>query len=726
VGRVVSLSVSPKADQIALTNHRNELVLVDLASQNARVLDRSEHFPMLGFDFSPDGRWIAYACAQSLHTSVIKLCSLDDGRITPVTRPVLIDLAPTFDPEGRYLYFLSRREFDPVYDGLHFDLGFPKGMRPYLVTLQRDLPNPFVLQPKPAADSGKDAAAKPADASSASGDSSKNVPLRIDLEGIENRILAFPVPEGIYQQIEAIPGKALFTSVPVEGALKLTWIPGGEPPAKATLEMWDFATAKSEPVVSNISSFAVSGDRKTLVYRAGARLRTIKAGEKSDDAQAAKPPGRESGWIDLKRVRLSIDPSLEWKQMFGEAWRLQREHFWVDDLSQVDWPAVYDRYAPLLDRVATRTEFTDLLTEMHGELGSSHAYVVGGDFRDEPRYDLGFLGADLSFDAKLSAWQIDRIAPGDPWDEEKASPLARAGADVRVGDTILAVNGRRVSQSISPQQLLVHQAGTEVMLTVADAEGKNPRTVPIKTLKTEMPLRYREWVEKNRAYVHEKSGGKFGYVHIPNMGPVGYAEFHRYFLAEVDHEGLVIDVRYNGGGHVSSLLLEKLARRRCGYVHTRWFGVQPHPDDCPAGPMVCITNEHAGSDGDIFSHNFKHMNLGTLLGKRTWGGVIGIWPRHTLIDGGVTTQPEFSFWFSDVGWNVENHGVDPDIEVEYRPQDYVAGIDPQLDRALAELKKAVAGAPATRAFDDRPNLALPRGLRSANGSPKVDAATGAG
>ena len=238
---------------------------------------------------------------------------------------------------------------------------------------------------------------------------------------------------------------------------------------------------------------------------------------------------------------------------------------------------------------------------------------------------------------------------------------------------------------------------------------------------------HRDWVEKNRAYVHEKSGGKFGYVHIPNMGAIGYAEFHRYYLAEVDREGLVIDVRYNGGGHVSSLLLEKLARKRLGYVQTRWFGVHPHPDDSPAGPMVCITNEYAGSDGDIFSHNFKQLKLGPLLGKRTWGGVIGIWPRHTLLDGGLTTQPEFSFWFIDVGWNVENYGVDPDIEVEFRPQDYVARIDPQLDRALLELRKRTESLPPRRQFDARPNLALPRGLTSGNGNglEKVDVVAGA-
>jgi len=259
----------------------------------------------------------------------------------------------------------------------------------------------------------------------------------------------------------------------------------------------------------------------------------------------------------------------------------------------------------------------------------------------------------------------------------------------------------------------------EVTLSLGDASSDRefPRTVIVKTLKNEMPLYYREWVEKNRAWVHEQTGGRCGYVHIPDMGPVGYAEFHRYFLAEVDRDGLVIDARFNRGGHVSALLLEKLARKRLGYVQTRWFGVHPWPEDSPTGPMVALTNEFAGSDGDIFSHNFKTMKLGPLIGKRTWGGVIGIWPRHTLVDGGVTTQPEFSFWFKDIGWQVENYGVDPDIEVEYRPQDYLAGFDPQLRRGVDELLKQLEGYLRKVQFSPRPSRAWPptRGTTSESG-----------
>ena len=270
---------------------------------------------------------------------------------------------------------------------------------------------------------------------------------------------------------------------------------------------------------------------------------------------------------------------------------------------------------------------------------------------------------------------------------------------------MLAIGGQRLNANTHPHELLVNQSHTEVLIVLGDP----PRTATVKTLGSEQPARYREWVEANRRIVHERTGGRVGYVHVPDMGPAGYAEFHRYFLSEIDREGLVVDVRYNGGGHVSELLLEKLARRRIGYAQSRWFNVTPYPVDSVGGPIVAVTNEFAGSDGDIFSHRFNMLKLGPLIGKRTWGGVVGIWPRHHLADGGITTQPEFSFWFKDVGWNVENYGTDPEIEIEFRPQDYVAGRDPQLERAVREVLEILRKNPPVRPnLGKRPNLALPR------------------
>ena len=272
----------------------------------------------------------------------------------------------------------------------------------------------------------------------------------------------------------------------------------------------------------------------------------------------------------------------------------------------------------------------------------------------------------------------------------------------------MAVNGQRVGRAQPPQALLVHQANAKVELTIRTGEGgaASTRDVVVGALADEVPARYREWVEKNRAWVHEHSGGRVGYFHLPDMMSAGFAEFHRYFGAECEREALIVDVRYNRGGHVSQLLLEKVARRRIGYALARWGQPSSYPDEAVAGPVVTLTNEHAGSDGDIFSHSFKLMGIGALVGTRTWGGVIGIWPRHALVDGSETTQPEFSFWFNDVGWGVENYGTDPDIEIDNAPQDAAAGKDRQLETALATaLAKIDAGGTRKPVFGPRPKLA---------------------
>jgi tricorn protease len=343
---------------------------------------------------------------------------------------------------------------------------------------------------------------------------------------------------------------------------------------------------------------------------------------------------------------------------------------------------------------------------MQGELGTSHAYEMGGDYRAAPSYPQGFLGADFEWDANAGAYQIRRVVQGTPGDAGSDSPLNAPGVNVHTGDHLLAINGRRLNQDILPQELLVNTADADVILTIRSGEAA--RDVTVRTLRSEAPARYREWVETNRRTVHEATGGRIGYVHIPDMGPRGYAEFHRLYLSEVERDGLIVDVRNNGGGHVSQLIIEKLARRRVGYDVQRWGVPEPYPSHSVAGPMVAICNQWAGSDGDIFSHVFKLMNLGPLIGKRTWGGVIGISPRTTLVDGSITTQPEFSFWFKDVGWGVENYGTDPDIDVDIAPQDYARGDDPQLERAISVVLERLEAEPVLKpSFENRPNLAPP-------------------
>ncbi len=737
IGRPVSLAVSPRPalststklsvssdegnDQVVLSNHRYELILVDLSSRTMRLLDKSQYARIRGMAWSPDGRWVAYGFADTQKTSCIKLCKVESGETWRLTRPVLRDMGPAFDPDGKYLYFLSYREFDPVYDNLHFDLNFPRGVRPYLITLQKDLPSPFIPIPRAPGQTstGKDnQSSKPEkgedskESDRQEGEKTETLEepvVEIDLDGIEDRIVAFPVPEGRYGQVWGIKGKVLFTSLPIEGSLGDSWLPG-EPAATGFIEMYDFEEQKQETLVRKVTNFKVSADGKTLICRAGNHLRVIEAGKKPENSD--EKPGRKSGWLDLKRIKVSVQPRDEWEQMYREAWRLQRDHFWTEDMSGVDWEAVNQRYQPLLDRVATRSEFSDLMWEMQGELGTSHAYELGGDYRQEPKYLQGFLGVDFVYDAETETYRIGRIVRGDPWDEKGGPPLLGPGINVEPGQALLAINGRKVGKDCSPQELLVNQAGSEVLLTVAAPPlspptlrprsgqalggmkgGEDTRTVSVKALKSETPARYREWVESNRCQVHEATDGRVGYIHVPDMGPRGYAEFHRGYLAEVGRDALIVDVRFNSGGHVSQLILEKLARRRLGYDVPRWGEPEPYPVDSVLGPMVALTNEQAGSDGDIFCHCFKLMELGPLIGKRTWGGVVGVSVRDRLVDGSVVTQPEFSFWFEDVGWGVENYGTDPDIEVDVTPQDYAAGKDTQLERAIEEILRLLEEQP---------------------------------
>ncbi len=703
LGRVVDLEVSPAGDMVALTNQRQEVIVVDLDAGSLRVLDRSPYDRIDGIAWSPDGRWLAYGFAETRVTMAIRLCEVESGAVHTVTRPVLRDVQPAFDPAGDYLYFLGYRVFDPVRDNLHFEMSFPKGMRPYAVTLRADLRSPFLPVPKAPQSKEREAQHKAEEEAAPAG---APRPMRIDLDGIERRVVAFPLAEGHYQRIHGIKGAVLFTSLEPEGQREGDWREA-VPPARARLLSYDLEAQKQETLVEGISDFRLSGDGRALIYRAGTRLRVLPAGHKPpSDLHEPDKPSRESGWLDLDRVKVSVQPAAEWRQMLAEAWRLQRDQFWTPDMSGIDWVGVYRRYASLVERLTTRSELSDLMWEMQGELGTSHAYEIGGEYREGPNYGQGHLAVDWTFDAATGTYHIGALVEGDPAEEQATSPLNAPGVNVRPGDRVLAVNGQAVRPDRGPQQLLVNTAGQEVSLTVADADGANVRVVSVRTLKDERHARYIEWVERNRRTVHEATGGRAGYVHIPDMGPYGFAEFHRTFLAEYDHEGLLVDVRWNGGGSVSALLLEKLARRRLGYDFSRYGAPEPYPYYSPRGPMVMLTNEQAGSDGDIVSHAFKMMGLGPLIGKRTWGWVIGIEPRHLLVDNTITTQPEFSFYFDDVGWNVENYGTDPDIEVEITPQDYAVGRDPQLERAIAEVLRQMDEHPAhTPREMPRPRLA---------------------
>ena len=706
LGRVTALAAAPAGTLVAIANHRNEVWVGDVASGTLTAVDRSDFGRSDDLAWSADAAWLAYTWRASMRHTAIKLHGIGSGASTLVTQTEFNDYSPSFDPAGKYLYFLSLRTFDPVYDSVQFEMSFPRAARPYLIALQAGGAPPFEPAPKGltaerAGDTAPKADAPPEGAST-----------RVDLDGIAQRIAPFPVSENRYGKLAgAGHGKVVWSVLNIVGAHGR----GGHAEAPAKLEVFDFATQRAEPLADKADAFVLAADHATLLLREGKRLRAISVHRKPEpgkppEADSGGPPSRKNGWLDLARIRASITPRAEWRQMLREVWRLQRDQFWTADMSGIDWNAVYARYAPLVERVATRAELSDLIWEMQGELGTSHAYELGGDHRKPPSVALGHLGAELRCLDDDAGYEITRLVSGDAWDAGADSPLNAVGVEAKLGERIVAVNGQRVSRERPPQALLVHQADAKVELTLASAAGT--RQVLVHTLADETPARYREWVERNRAWVHAGSQGRVGYFHLPDMMAAGYAEFHRYFSAECDRDALIVDVRYNRGGHVSQLLLEKIARKRIGYAHTRWGRPTPYPDEALNGPVVALTNEHAGSDGDIFSHSLKLMGIGTLVGTRTWGGVVGIWPRHDLVDGSHTTQPEYAFWFSDVGWGVENYGTDPQVEIDNAPQDAAAGRDRQLEVALATALQQIetAGAKAPE-FGTRPNLAAPTTLR---------------
>jgi tricorn protease len=668
-GKIRSVHTSPKKALAVIENTRQELWLADYASEKLSLIEKAEYV-IEGISWSPCGRYVAYSTNINKAQSAIKIFDTEKKKLQQLMQPVLSDTQPSFDPTGKYLYILSVREFGPVYNETHFDLGFPKALKPYVVVLAKDTLSPFeahLESPKnPDAEEKKD-------------DKKEKPEIKtvIDFEDIEHRVLAFPVEFGGYSQIRAITGGLMYTRRRVDPILSTNFydnMDGNE------LFVYRFEKAKEEFFHGGVRHFIVTPSGNHMLIRTSDHLRLISTQE---NAPAGHQYGKADGWCDLDRIRLHIEPKEEWKQMYREAWKLQKEHFWRENMSNVDWSYVYRKYWPLLSRIKTRTEFSDLLWEMQGELGTSHAYEMGGDYNRVPQATpTGFLGAQLRFDEEKNAMLVKEIYRGDSFIPGTDSPLLKPGVSMKEGDLILAVDAQKFDSPLGFWSSLEHKAGISVELTIQRRGKKETEKVNVEPLRSLGKLLYRKWTEQNKKYVHEKSNGKLGYTHVPDMGPAGYGEFYRHYISEIIRDGMVVDVRYNGGGHVSQHLLKVLAQKPLGMDVTRHMGSFTYPSYAVRGPIIALTNELAGSDGDIFSHSFKLMKLGPLIGKRTWGGVIGIWARHALRDMTITTQPEFSYYFKDVGWDVENYGTDPDIEVDISPDDFAAGKDPQLDKAI--------------------------------------------
>ncbi|WP_225837069.1 S41 family peptidase [Streptomyces sp. NK08204] len=680
LGRVLELAMAPDGSRAAVAAHDGRLLLVERETGEVREVDRSDDGEVCGLAFSPDSTWLAWAHPGPRPLSQLRIAHTTDLSVTEATPPRFQDYAPAFTLDGKHLAFLSNRAFDPVYDEHVFDLAFVVGARPHLITLAATTPSPFGPQrhgrpfETPDKDETPDSEGTPA--------------TRIDLDGLADRIVPFPVEAGRYSGLRAAKDGVLWLHHPVHGVLGASRAHPEDPGPHTELERYDLAQRRLEHLASDIDHFEVSGDGKRVLLWTDGRLRVVP----SDRRTGTDDDGDSSVTVDLARVRQTVDPAAEWRQMYDETGRIMRDHFWRADLGGVDWSAVLDRYRPLLHRLATHDDLVDLLWEVHGELGTSHAYVSPpGRYGGGPRQ--GLLGADISRHADGS-WRIDRILPSETSDPDARSPLAAPGAAVRPGDTIVAVAGHPVDPVTGPAPLLVGTAGRPVELTVSPAGGGELRHTVVVPVADEGPLRYHAWVADRRAHVHAVSDGRLGYLHVPDMQALGWAQIHRDLRVEVAREGLVVDVRENRGGFTSQLVVEKLARRIIGWDMPRGMRPTSYPLDAPRGPVVAVANEFSGSDGDIVNAAIKALGIGPVVGTRTWGGVIGIDSRYPLVDGTLVTQPKYATWLEGYGWDVENHGVDPDVEVVQRPQDWAQGRDVQLDEAIRLALAALEAAPA--------------------------------
>ena len=705
LGRVQELVADPQGERLAIASHNGRLLLLD-ATEDSGGTSRTEsgggevtelihsvNGPVRDLAFSPDGAWLTWShpgIGRSLRQ--IKMARISrkgqgDHLIVDVTNGRFEDENPVFTRDGRYLAFLSWRGFDPVYDVHTGDLSFPLGCRPYLVPLSSATPSPFALTPegRPAA-GGLD----PVEDEEEGGDGA----VTVEIEGLENRVTPFPVTASKYSALYPVAGGGLvWLRWPISGALGETFANPDDTTGRPTLEHFNISKAKKSELLEHLDWFALSGDGTRLVVVDEGDLRAVPSSESGD--------GDTTVWIDLRRILHEVDPAAEWRQSYEEAGRLIRAYFWDPGMCGIDWDAVLDQYRPLVERVASPDEFADLLREVLGELGTSHAYVTAAR-RNEgpPHYQRlqGLLGANLV--RRQEGWVVKRILPGESSDSKARSPLA--GTGIRDGAVLTHVDGRPVDPLTGPYPLLAGAGGTTVELTFArpvahhhpskegpsgpsdSAEGEagRPRRVAVVPLIDERPLRYQDWVAKRRAVVRELSGGRCGYLHIPDMGGSGWAQFNRDLRMEVSRPALIVDVRGNAGGHISELVVEKLSRTILGWDLTRDAQPVSYASNAPRGPVVALADEATSSDGDMITAAIKLLGLGPVIGQRTWGGVVGMTGRHRLGDGTVITVPMNAAWFDAYGWTVENKGVTPDLEILRTPLDWAEGRHAQLDDAV--------------------------------------------
>ncbi|MGB6384259.1 MAG: PDZ domain-containing protein [Terriglobales bacterium] len=702
---------SPDSSKIVWADKDLKLWYVDLKEKKPVEVDRGKFFEIQNYSWSPDSKWLAYDKNLDSGFSVVYLYSLADQKITAVTSTLNNSFAAVFDPDKRYLYFLSDRDYNEVLGNVDFEFANPKTTRVYVVTLTADEPSPFpalsdevkvkeeepvaAAAPEPGDNSNKKNAKqtpskkeqekKPEEKAAQTETKEPPKVFKIDLEGIQDRIVALAVPPAVIRGLDASKDAIYYSTSPIQG---LSGPLPGESPA---IHAYDLKERKDKVLLEGADRFALSHDGSKLLYRA--------EGDGPVGIIDAKPPDAPhkvgDGSIKLDGMKAEVDPPQEWKEMFDEVWRQERDYFFEPSMNGVDWQKTKDQYAQLLPYVADRYSLTYIMGEMIGELSNSHTYVGGGDFPELHPVNVGLLGADYEVDAS-GMYRIKKIFTGENWDARARSPLTEPGVNIKEGDYLVAINGRALRAPQTPDELLTNTANEVVTLTVnSKPTADGARKVVVKPIGDEYSLRQLNMIETNRKKVDAASGGRIGYVYLPDMGDAGLNEFVKQYFPQIRKEGIIFDVRYNGGGFVDELVFERLRRVLSGMSSARNFESGTTPANVFYGYMACVTNHYAASDGDIFSYMFKQYKLGPLIGERTWGGVRGIRGQMPLMDGGYITRPEFSLYGLDSKWVIENHGVQPDIVVDNPPDLVVKGQDPQLEKAVEMLMEQIKANPKT-------------------------------
>ena len=669
---------SPDSKKIAFVDKAMKIVIYDLATSSLTQVDkmlRASQGNLEGFSasWSSDSRWLTWSRDLDNYHAAVFLFDAQTQKTIQVTNGYYNAYSPAFDAGGKYMFLLTDQSFNPLYSSIDNTFIYANSDQLAAISLKKNTPSP--LYPKNDTVSVKkeekkeEADSKSADKKKDGAKDKKTEPekkVEIDIDGLESRLVVLPVKAGNYTNVQSVKGKVLFQSFPNTGS----------PEKKFALKYFDLEKREEKVVIDDVDFFQASADGEKILVVKEDKFAVIKP----EESQKMDKPLRTG------EMEMMVDPAKEWKQIFTDAWRLERDYFYDPDMHGVDWNKVRGQYSKMLEGVSTREEVNFVIGEMIGELNSSHTYRSGGDEEHEKQTSVGYLGVD--WQAEGQYYKIKRIVRGAVWDAEARSPLDMPGIAIKEGNYILAVNGLPLTTEGEPFAAFQGLGGKTVELTFNTTPSwQGAKTAIVETLKDEARLRHLEWIEKNRKRVEDATHGEAGYVYVRSTGVDGQSELIRQFNAQWDKKSMIIDERFNNGGQIPDRFIEMLNRPPLVYWAIRDGKPWPWPQYANYGPKVMLINGWSGSGGDAFPDYFRKAGLGPLIGTRTWGGLIGISGVPDLVDGGNVTVPTFRMYNLDGTWFKEGHGVDPDIAVEEDLTSMAKGVDPQLERAIVEIKE---------------------------------------